>query len=82
MLPRSRASALSLLPCALLLTACAPSFVAVKPEIAPSLLLPCDDPVLAPEDASDNDLAAERVRVARAYVDCRDRHAALVERVK
>jgi hypothetical protein len=38
--------------------------------------------VLAPENASDNELAAERIRVARAYVDCRDRHAALVERVK
>jgi len=33
--------------------------------------------VLAPADASDNQVAAERLRVARAYLDCRARHAAL-----
>jgi len=38
--------------------------------------------VLAPENPSDNELAAERIRVAKAYVDCRDRHAALSDRVK
>jgi len=38
--------------------------------------------VLAPESPSDNELAAERIRVARAYVDCRDKHAALAGRVK
>jgi hypothetical protein len=41
----------------------------------PSLLQPCVDPELAPADGSD--IAAERVRVARAYVDCRARHAVL-----
>lgn len=53
------------------------SFQVVKPEIAPSLLLPCVDPVLAPENPRDNEVAAARIRVAKAYVDCRDRHAAL-----
>jgi hypothetical protein len=38
--------------------------------------------LLAPEDASDNEIGAERIRVARAYVDCRDRHKALADRVK
>jgi len=37
----------------------------------------CSDPVLAPENASDNDIAAEQVRVAQAYVICRARHNAL-----
>lgn len=82
-MPRlSPASVLPALACGLLLTACAPSFQAVKPEIAPSLLLPCVDPILAGENPSDNELAAERIRVAKAYVDCRDKHAALSDRVK
>lgn len=80
--PRSLASVLPVLLCGLLLTACAPSFLAVKPEIAPSLLLPCVDPVLAPDSPSDNEVAAERMRVAKAYADCRDKHAALAGRVK
>jgi hypothetical protein len=54
----------------------------VKPEIEPSLLLPCVDPVLGPENPSDNELAAERIRVVKAYVDCRDRHAVLSKLVK
>jgi len=37
---------------------------------------------LAPENASDNEIAAERIRVAQAYVTCRTRHASLVEFVK
>lgn len=82
MLHPSPVSVLPALLCGLLLTACAPSFQVVKPEIAPSLLLPCVDPVLAPEEPSDNELAAERVRVAKAYVDCRDRHAALADRLR
>jgi len=82
MRPRSLASALPALLCGLLLTACAPSFLAVKPEIAPSLLLPCVDPVLAPENPNDNELAAERIRVAKAFVDCRNRHAALSYRIR
>lgn len=82
MQPRSLASVLPALLCGLLLTACAPSFLAVKPDIAPSLLLPCANPVLAPENPSDNELAAERIRVAKAFVDCRDKHAALSKRVQ
>ncbi len=79
---RSLASVPPVLACALLLTACGPSFLAVKPAIDASLLLPCADPVLAPENPTDNELAAERIRVAKAYADCRDRHAALADRVK
>jgi len=79
---RSLVSALSLLPCVLLVTACGTSYQVVKPEIAPSLLLPCVDPILAPDNASDNEIGAERIRIARAYVDCRNKHAALADRVK
>jgi len=39
-------------------------------------------PPLAPEEASDNEIAAERLRVAKAYLDCKARHAALVDRLK
>lgn len=38
--------------------------------------------MLAPDNPSDNELAAERVRLAKAYVDCRDKDNALIERVK
>jgi len=38
--------------------------------------------MLAPDGASDNEIAAERLRVAKAYVDCRDRHKALADRVR
>lgn len=69
--------------CGLLLTGCVVSSPQLyKPEVAPSLLLPCQDPVLAPDSPSDNELAAERVRVAKAYVDCRDKDNALIDRVK
>ena len=37
--------------------------------------------MLAPEDASDNELAAERLRFGKAYLDCKARHAALADRV-
>ena len=79
---RSLAIVLSLLPCALLLTACGSSFQAVKPTIDASLLLPCQDPLLAPDEPSDNELAAERLRMAKAYLDCKARQAALSDRVK
>jgi hypothetical protein len=79
---RSRAIALSLLPCALLLTACGSSFQSVKPTIDASLLLPCQDPMLAPDNPSDNELAVERLRVAKAYIDCKARHGALADRIK
>ena len=68
--------------CALPLTACGTSFQAVKPEIDPALLQPCQDPVLAPDNPIDNELAAERLRVAKAYLDCKARHQALADRVK
>ena len=71
-----------LLPCVLLLTACGSSFQAVKPQIDASLLQPCVDPMLAPEQPTDNELAAERLRVAKAYLDCKARHAALADRMK
>jgi hypothetical protein len=37
--------------------------------------------VLAPQDASDNELAAERLRLGKAYLDCKARHAALAGRL-
>ena len=80
---RLRASALLVLPCALLLPACGTSssrLVERTPDA--SLLLPCVDPTLAPDNASDNEVAAERIRVAQAYVTCRTRHASLVEFVQ
>jgi hypothetical protein len=55
----------------------------VKPTIDGELLQPCRDPQLAPPDnPSDNELAAERLRVAKAYLDCKARHATLADRVK
>ena len=80
--PRLLVSALSLLPCVLLLTACGSSFLPVRPEIDASLLQPCQDPMLAPENASDNELAAERLRMGKAYLDCKARHETLASRVK
>ena len=78
MRPRPLAVALS---CATLLAACASSStvpVARQPDA--SLLLPCQDPALVddPDTASDNDVAAERIRVAEAYLACKQRHADLV----
>jgi hypothetical protein len=45
-----------------------------------SLLLPCQDPALVadPDTATDNEVAAERIRVAEAYLACKRRHADLV----
>lgn len=49
-----------------------------------SLLLPCQDPALVddPDAATDNDVAAERIRVAEAYLACKRRHADLVTFVR
>lgn len=47
-----------------------------------SLLLPCVDPVLAGDDATDNDIAAERIRVAQAFVACKQRQGDLATFVK
>ena len=78
MRPRPPAAALS---CAMLLAACT-SFSAVPAPRQPdaSLLLPCRDPELVadPDAATDNDVAAERIRVAEAYLACKQRHADLV----
>lgn len=52
------------------------------PKPGAGLLLPCQDPVLAAEDGTDNDIAAERIRVAEAYLACRQRHADLVTFVR
>lgn len=80
---RLRASAFLLLPCALLLSACGTlSAIPVDRQPDASLLLPCADPVLAGDDASDNDIAAERIRVAQAYAACRERHGGLVTFVR
>lgn len=79
----SLANALPALACGLLLSACgtsSPRLVERTPDA--SLLLPCVDPTLALDNASDNEIAAERIRVAQAYVTCRTRHASLVEFVK
>ena len=38
--------------------------------------------MLAPDNPSDNELAAERLRVAKAYIDCKARHGALADRIK
>ena len=78
MRPRPLAAALS---CAMLLAACTSfSPVPVSRQPDASLLLPCQDPVLVadPETASDNEVAAERIRVAEAYLACRQRHRDLV----
>jgi hypothetical protein len=56
----------------------------VQPKPSEALLLPCRDPVLIgdPDAASDNDVAAERIRVAEAYLACKQRHGDLVTFVK
>jgi hypothetical protein len=38
--------------------------------------------MLAPDNPSDNELAVERLRVAKAYIDCKARHGALADRIK
>lgn len=74
---------LLLMSCVLLVTACGGSSpLLVRPEIDASLLQPCVDPMLAPENASDNELAAERLRFGKAYLDCKARHETLAGRVK
>lgn len=79
---RAMAAALS---CAILLAGCTSySAVPVSRQPDASLLLPCRDPALVPdpETATDNDVAAERIRVAEAYLACKQRHADLVIFVK
>lgn len=78
MLRRPLAAALS---CAMLLTGCETFSAVVAPRHPdPALLLPCQDPELVadPDTADDNEIAGERVRVAEAYLACKQRHADLV----
>lgn len=58
--------------------------VAVDRQPSAALLLPWQDPELVPdpETATDEQIEVERINVARAYVDCRHRHADLVTFVK
>ena len=84
-MPRSRLIALALLPCALLPAACASSSpVPLSRQPDPSLLLPCVDPLLVddPDTASDNEIAAERLRVAAAYLACKRRQQDLAAFVR
>ena len=76
--PRPLSAALS---CAMLLAACtSSSSVPVARQPDASLLLACADPELVPDPdtATDNEVAAERIRVAEAYLACKQRHADLV----
>jgi hypothetical protein len=80
---RFRRLALGLYLCATPLAACtssSPVTVSRRPDA--SLLLPCVDPMLAVDDASDNEIAAERIRVAQAYLACRQRQADLAAFVR
>ncbi len=58
-----------------------PSPVLYRPQIDAGLLQPCQPPAPLPNFPSDNELGAFIVRQAKAYVDCRDRHAELVGRL-
>lgn len=65
---QSRAIALLLLPCVLLTTACSSSAFLVKRDPPPaSMLQKPEPPQLAPEGATDNEIAEERVRFGEAY---------------
>lgn len=70
--------------CALVLAACQTSYVAVDRQPSAALLLPCQDPELVPdpESASSEQINVERINVAKAYVDCKQRHGDLVTFVK
>lgn len=69
----------------MLLTACTSySSIPVSRQPDASLLLPCVDPALVadPDTASDNDIAIERVKVAEAYLACKQRQADLATFVR
>src|SRR5688572_16972476 len=67
--------------CGLALAACGTS---LAPRPSAALLLPCADPLLVPdpEAATSEEINVERLNVARAYADCKQRHADLVTFVK
>ena len=81
---RSLLIALVVLPLGLVLNGCETlsKAIAVTPKPGEALLLPCQDPSLATIDATDNEIATERVRVMQAYLDCRQRQRGLVEWVR
>lgn len=71
---------LTTLPAMLLaLSACGTSSVAVAPRAPAGLLLACQDPQLVadPSNATVAEINVERIRVAQAYADCRQRHGDL-----
>lgn len=67
--------------CASALTSCETSYVAVDRRPSAALLLPCVDPELLPnpESVSSEEINVERINVARAFVDCKQRHADLAK---
>jgi len=65
---KSRAIALLLLPCALLTTACSSSVFPVSRDLpSDEMMQKPAEPQLAPEGASDNELAEERIRFGVAW---------------
>jgi hypothetical protein len=76
---------LMLSACASALAACGTSsLVPVDRQPSAALLLPCTDPELVPdpESASAEQINVERINVARAYADCRQKHGDLATFVK
>lgn len=71
---------LSSLLFASLSTGCATSTATLyERQIDASLKVPCRPPSPLPELPSDNELSAFMVRQAQAFIDCRDKHTALVQ---
>ena len=74
--------ALLILACSLAITGCDHFSAAPTPNAA--LLLPCKDPELVPDpdSATAEQINIERINVARAYVDCKQRQADLAKWVR
>lgn len=71
---------LSSLLFASLSTGCATSTATLyERQVDASLKLPCKPPAPLPELPSDNELSAFMIRQAQAFVDCNNKHAALVQ---
>lgn len=66
------------------LAACDHFYVAAPRLPDAALTEPCVDPVLIedPDTATDNDIAGERIRVAEAYLACKQKQADLATFVK
>jgi hypothetical protein len=76
---------LAALLCAMLCAGCARLSlpVVVTPKPSEALLLPCRDPMLPdPETATDNQVGAALLDLAKAYADCKQRHASLATFVR